>query len=124
MRRGFSIIELLMALLVLQVGLLATAGTVFLAQRNLARAELMTRGVLAARRVADSLAGGVSGGGGALSFPWGDVVWGPGAGSPPGTRVVAVSTLQGDTLAVVMAWGSGPDSLELRPGRPWEGRGR
>ena len=121
MSRGFSLVELLLALLILQVGLLATAGTVFLAQRNLARAELMTRGILAARYVADSLANGPGGGGGGLTFPWGEVVWGPGAGSPPGIEVVAFSTLPDDTLAVAVAWAPVPDSVNLRPGRPWEG---
>ena len=123
MSRGFSLVELLLALLILQVGLLATAGTVFLAQRNLARAELVTRGILAARSVADSLGGSVGGGSGALAFPWGEVVWGPGAGSPPGIKVVALSTLPEDTLAVAMAWAPVSDSLTLRPERPWE-RGR
>ena len=62
MRRGFSLVELLLALLLLQVGILATAGMVLLSQQNFRRAELTLRGLLEAGWIADSLAR--AGGGG------------------------------------------------------------
>ena len=57
MRQGFSFLELIVALLVLELGVLAVAGTLLLAQRNMARAELILRGVLEAGWIGDSLSG-------------------------------------------------------------------
>jgi Tfp pilus assembly protein PilV len=72
--RGSSLAELLVALVVFQVGLLGVAGLVVLAQRNLMRAEIVARGVLEAQLVADS----VRDAGGENPAAWTT----PGAGSP------------------------------------------
>jgi hypothetical protein len=112
---GFSLLELLVALLILQVGLLATAGMIFLAQENLARAETTTRALLEVRRVADSLGHEREPGGGQLAFPWGEVRWEAGPGPLPGLRIMALSLDSQDTLAVAMAFRPPPDSLLWRP---------
>ena len=118
--RGFSLIELLVALLILQVGLLATAGMIFLAQENLARAERMTRGLLEARRLADSLVREGQTGSGQLTYPWGEVRWEAGPSPFPGVRVLALSPGSEDTLAVASAFLPPPDSLLWRP----QGKGK
>jgi type II secretory pathway pseudopilin PulG len=101
MRRGFSLVELLLALLLFQVGLLATAGMVFLSQQNFRRAELTLRGMLEAGWIADSLARAGEGEAGTASFPWGEIRWSPASSPVPSIRVSAWSPLEGDTLAVV-----------------------
>jgi prepilin-type N-terminal cleavage/methylation domain-containing protein len=54
-RPGFSLVELIVALTVLAVGLLALAGTSALAQRSFASAQATERAVRAAATVIDSL---------------------------------------------------------------------
>lgn len=111
MTRGFSLVELILALLIFQVGLLGVAGTVLLAQRNLLRASVTVRGVVEAGWVADSLTREGSGGSGSLSRPWGEISWGPASDGLGGLRVAALWELGGDTLAVFLAWPPVPDSL-------------
>ena len=103
MNRGFSLVEVVLALLLLQVGVLATVGMVLLSQRNFRRAELTLRGVLEAVWVADSLSGSGSGGPGATLRPWGEVSWVDASTPVKGLRVSAVSSLEADTLATVLA---------------------
>ena len=103
MRNGFSLIEVVLALLLLQVGVLATVGMVFLSQENFRRAELTLRGVLEAAWTADSITRAGGGGPGATLRPWGEIAW-VGMGSPvPGFRVSAYSDLEADTLVTVLA---------------------
>ncbi len=123
MKKGFSLVELVFALLVLQVGLLATAGLVFLAQESMLRAELTVRGVIEARRVADSLARSGDGGSGTLAYPWGEVSWPLPPDGLGGVRVVAVSAERGDTLGRARAWEPEPTPDDttggsLQGGRP------
>jgi hypothetical protein len=101
---GFSLAELLVALVVLQVGLLGVAGLVLLAQRNLMRAEITARGVLEAQLVADSVrhAGGEDMG--SMEYPWGGIAWEPAPGIPGGVRASAFTNLGWDTVAVVTVW--------------------
>jgi len=103
MNFGFSLVEVVLALLLLQVGLLATAGMVFLSQENFRRAELTTRGVLEAARTADSLAMVGGGGAGATLRPWGEISWVEIANPVDASRVSAFSFLEADTLATVLA---------------------
>jgi type II secretory pathway pseudopilin PulG len=133
---GFSLLELMFALVVFQVGVLGTAGLVLMAQRNLMRAELTVRGVLEARLVADSVMDAGAGGSGSAEHPWGEVSWSPAPGVPGGVRAVAFANHVGDTVAVVTVWpspgmestsdagaasGSGPDGSG--PGDPGAGTG-
>jgi prepilin-type N-terminal cleavage/methylation domain-containing protein len=54
-RPGFSLVELIVALTILAVGLLALAGTAVVAQRTLASADATERAARAAALVIDSL---------------------------------------------------------------------
>jgi prepilin-type N-terminal cleavage/methylation domain-containing protein len=103
MRSGFSLIELVIALVIFQVGLLATAGMVVLAQRNLLRAEITVRGVLAAGWVADSLERVNDPGQGRRAHPWGEVSWLPADDEIGGVLVAVFSPLLGDTLVRLRA---------------------
>ncbi len=104
MKGGFTLVELLLALLLLQIGLLATAGMILLAQRSLVRAELVVRATLEAEAVADSLLGEGALGEGALARPWGELRWEPAEEGGGAVRVVGVSATGLDTLAGVTAW--------------------
>lgn len=103
-RDGFSLVELLFALVVFQVGILGVAGMILMAQRNLMRAEITARGVLEAQLVADSVRDAGTGGSGSAVHPWGEVSWRPAPGIPGGVRAVAFSNHGGDTVAVVTTW--------------------
>ena len=75
--RGFSLIEVLIALVVLEVGLLGCAGTLVLAQRHMAAAERLHQATQSAASVADSLLAlppGAAGAGEARA-PWGTLRW-------------------------------------------------
>jgi type II secretory pathway pseudopilin PulG len=118
MKRGFSLVELTIALVLLQVGILATAGMILQAQRDLTRAELVVRGVLDAQRVGDSLlALGGEGppGRGTVSTLWGEVAWSPANPGSGGVRLVARRLDEGDTLAVLSRWPALPDTLFEAP---------
>lgn len=104
MRNGFSLVELVFALLVFQVGMLGTAALVFLAQRSMLRAELTVRAVLETSWVADSLSRSGEAGAGTLDYPWGRLSWARSADRLGGIEVVAVSPEGRDTLAVARGW--------------------
>lgn len=55
MRRGFTLLEVVVALVVLEVAVVGAAGTLMLASRTLARAERLERAVALAEGVLDSL---------------------------------------------------------------------
>jgi len=103
-RRGFSLLELVLALLVFEVGVLGVAGMVYQGQRTLSRAQLIMRGTLEAKRVADSIltGSGTGAGAGNLLFPWGEVAWAPAGGGV--LRIVATGSAPSDTLAALLAW--------------------
>lgn len=98
--RGFTLVEVVVSLVVLEIGLLAVMGTLLLASRTMTAAETREAAVLEALRVADSL--GVVAGPvvpGRHVLPWGGVEWlGPGVGDAG--RVVVVEAT-GDTLLVL-----------------------
>jgi hypothetical protein len=115
MKTGFSLVELVLALLVFQIGLLATAGMVLLAQRSLLRAELTVRATLASDLVADSLEEVGEASTGRRGYAWGEIAWTPASDEIGGLLVFASSTLLGDTLVTLRAlipedasgWGGG-----------------
>ena len=74
-RRGFTLIEVMVALVILEVGLLGVVGTLVLASKTIATASLLERAVGQVEAVLDSLsqAGGV--GGGNRVAPGGSVSW-------------------------------------------------
>jgi prepilin-type N-terminal cleavage/methylation domain-containing protein len=73
--RGFTLVEILVSLVVLEVGLLGVVGTLWLAAVTLARAELTERGVAETERVYDSLAATEQPTDGALEAPYGTLRW-------------------------------------------------
>lgn len=96
--KGFSLVELILALLIFQVGLLATAGLILTSQKDLVRAELTLIGTLEADLVADSLQKSGDPGPGNKDYLWGRVSWGQQPDEMGGFEVVAFSNLLGDTL--------------------------
>ena len=117
---GFSLLELILALLIFQVGILGVAGMVLTAQRTLTRAHLILRGTLEGREVADSLLHGGAEGQGEVVRPWGGLAW-TNEGTL-GLKVVATTKGGRDTLAMIRIWpppGGGvavADSLEIPKG--------
>jgi hypothetical protein len=103
MRRGFSLVEVVLALLIFQVGIMAIFGMVLLSQRNFQRAEVTLRGVLEAGWIADSLFGVGSSGNGSLDRPWGKIEWSEESTPVPGIRFSVWSPVQGDTLVRVFS---------------------
>jgi Tfp pilus assembly protein PilV len=103
-------LELILALLLFQFGLLSVAGMVLMGQRTLNRAQLIMRSTLEGKRVGDSLlAAGARGNGGA-SRPWGALRWtGKGDG---GLIVVAMAPNGADTLAYLHLWPA-PERISL-----------
>jgi prepilin-type N-terminal cleavage/methylation domain-containing protein len=110
MNRGFSLVELILALAVFQIGILATVGMILLAQGNFRRSEMILRGLVESVRVADSLGAAGTLGSGELSTSWGGVAWSPGSGPVACLRVSAWSALGQDTLATVFAFPALPDA--------------
>jgi len=102
-RMGFSLVEVIFALLLFQVGLLGTAGMIFMAQQNLLRAELTVRGILEAGIMVDSLERGGELTTGERRYLWGEVSWAPSSDEIGGVIVHAISTRLGDTLVVLRA---------------------
>lgn len=102
-RRGFTLVEVLVALVLLEIGLLGVVGTLTLAARTLARAELREHAAAAVERVADSLvATGTTAGQGRVADPAGEVVWSAAAGklrlvfaAPVDTAFLVIETLAG-----------------------------
>jgi type II secretory pathway pseudopilin PulG len=119
---GFSLVELVMALVIFQVGLLGVVGMFLTAQRTLTRAELVLRGAMAARAMGDSLLAGGTEGSGHSDLPWGTVSWTP--WEDGGLRVVATGTNASDTLGVLRFWPPlptdrvGQDSVSGEAGSP------
>jgi prepilin-type N-terminal cleavage/methylation domain-containing protein len=73
--RGFTLVEVLVAIVVLEVGLLGAVGTLVLAADNMRRAVSLERVVTEVERVYDSLTGAPHSGSGVASVPGGRVRW-------------------------------------------------
>jgi len=100
MSRGFTLVEVVVALILLEIGVLAAAGTLVLASREMGRAERIERAVATLEMVADSIAAAGSGADGARAFPGGRVLWSR-AGAGSRAHLVAVDA-SGDTLAEIV----------------------
>lgn len=75
MSRGFTLVEVLVALIVLEVSVVGVFGTLALASATLTRAEILERAVARTEGVLDSLRRGSEPGRGERSFGSGDVLW-------------------------------------------------
>lgn len=78
-RRGFTLVEVLMAMVVLEVGFLGVAGTLLLAARTMRRAESLERAVTEAGRLYDSVSSVGEVGPGETPVAVGRVRWSVGA---------------------------------------------
>lgn len=74
-RSGFTLVEILVALVVLEVGLLGVVGTLWLAERTLTGAEILERGVGVMEGVYDSLSSEAAPSDGWRPSPPGQVRW-------------------------------------------------
>ena len=95
MRSGFTLIEVVVALLLLEVAVLAAAGTLQVASRTLGEAERVERAVVEASGILDSLAGAPGAGAGSRTLPFGGVTW---AVDSAGTVTLEVRTGEGVRL--------------------------
>jgi prepilin-type N-terminal cleavage/methylation domain-containing protein len=77
---GFTLVEVLVALVILEVGLLGVVGTLWLAASTLARAERTERGVAELERIHDSLRAVDAPGPGAVETAAGTARWRLGGG--------------------------------------------
>ena len=72
---GFTLLEVLVALAILEVGLVGTVGVLVIAQRDLSTAERLHIATQAAAGVADSLLAGNVADSGGEDAPWGRLRW-------------------------------------------------
>jgi type II secretory pathway pseudopilin PulG len=79
-RAGFTLVEIVVALVVVEVGLLGVLGSLILAARTLSQAELLERATAEVHRVYDSLSVGALAGEGEREAPPGWLRWRVGAG--------------------------------------------
>lgn len=75
MRRGYTLLEVVAALLLLEVAVLGAVGTLTIAAHVLGEAEQLEHAVLAAEGVLDSLAGVASPVAGSRAFAGGELSW-------------------------------------------------
>lgn len=118
MNRGYSLLELILALFLFQVGLLGAAGLIHLSEVNLRRAQLTVRATLEAEWAGDSLLALGSTTPGVASLPWGGLQWSPLSSPIPGFRISAWSEVDGDTLVVLLAVPSLAGGLPKIPPSP------
>jgi len=95
MRRGFTLLEVVIALLVLELAVVGGVGMLVLASATLGGAERLERAVALAEGVVDSLRRSASPVDGAVSYGAGEVRWRVGAGGE--VTLVALGPV-GDTL--------------------------
>jgi len=74
-RRGFTLLEVVVALLVLEVAVVGSVGALVLASQTLARAEALERAVATTEGVLDSLARTRSAGADSVILAAGTVSW-------------------------------------------------
>jgi type II secretory pathway pseudopilin PulG len=77
---GFTLVEVLVALVVVEVGLLGVLGSLLLAAQMLSQAEMLERGTAEVHRVLDSLSTGALVGKGEREVSPGWLQWTVGAG--------------------------------------------
>ena len=95
-RAGFTMLEVIVALAIIEVGLVGTVGVLVLAHRALAEAEVLDEATHAAASAADSLLADGGAGAGSRELPWGRVRWSSSAGrldvraeAPSGVELLA-----------------------------------
>lgn len=113
---GFSLLELMVALLLLQVGLLAVAGLILTGQQILTRSDAVLRGTLEARLVGDSLLGSEGWSEGEREEAWGWLRWEEVEEGSRSLRILTMNPEKDDTLVLLRMWpspgrGAGIDSL-------------
>lgn len=118
MTRGHSLLELVLALVLFQVGLLAAAGLVHRSEVNFRRAELTVRATLEADWIGDSLLAQGALTPGAATFPWGDLQWSVLSSPVPALRIAAWSEVEGDTLLAILALPPLPMAPSIAPVPP------
>ena len=74
-RRGFTLCEITIALAILAIGVLGSAGLLALAARTLARAEVLAHIATAAAEIGDSLAAAQLTSDGSRALPLGEASW-------------------------------------------------
>lgn len=100
-RRGFTLLEVVVAVTILELGMVGVAGLAFLAARSLARARSAGWSGAMVSEVADSLARHGVGGPGGRTLPGGRIRWSTGASPAPGLVVVVLEAV-GPGPAVVL----------------------
>lgn len=109
-RRGFTLVEVLVALLVLEVGLLGVVGTLVLAAATLADAAELERAVTVMEAAYDQAARGVGPADGQVPVGAGWVRW-----SRDASGSVVVRHLDGSGAELAVVAGSGGTDTEARP---------
>ncbi len=105
MKRGFTLLEVVVSLTVLEVAVVGAAGTLTVAARTLGRAERLERAVASAEGVLDSLRRVPARVSASLGYRGGDVRWQVG---DSGRVVLTALGPVDDTLFVVTATLPGP----------------
>ena len=95
MRNAFTLVEVIVALVVLQVALVGVAGTLQLASRTVARAEVLESAVARSEGILDSLAGVRLVVGGTSDVRGASVIWTVGV---DGTVLLRAETRDGALL--------------------------
>ena len=97
MRAGFTLIEVVVALIVLEVAVVGVLGSLVLSSDIARQAETVQYATARAESVLDSLRGGAEVGQGAVTFPQGIVAWT--VGTDGVVRVVAMNERDEQVLA-------------------------
>jgi len=74
-RAGFTLVEVIVALVILEVGMLGVVGTLVVASRAVRQATTLEGAVARTERVIDSLAVAGTEGSGSSALPGGDLAW-------------------------------------------------
>lgn len=113
---GFTLVEVIVALLVLELGLLGVAGLALRALQLLSESSVRSRAAVAVEEVVDSLAASGVGGGGLRRFEGGTVEW-----SPEGARPVGIGVPPLEEVSIVARGSSSDDPVltvrAILPGR-------
>jgi hypothetical protein len=100
-REGFSLSEVMVAFLILEVGLLGVAGLLRLAARELVVARRVEEAQWSVAALADSLVAGMVGDAGTRDEPWGVLRWAP---DGSGVLVEAVRAEAPDAQPLARVW--------------------